>query len=215
MKKLLALILCVMLFVSVIPTAAFAADSLFTPAASGSTAASIAKDIKAAIAARQAAIEKAYGTLAGDKAVYASVKVMDDMVVAMSKALAENVGKAEDADVIKATNTALRTYIGAAVSKAIEGKDFSEDPVKYAEAFAAGVNKAFTDPVFQKTIEKAFTDAALENVKKSVNEALAAQFADFKDSIDPALTQEILDEYGLDLKLPEADNAFGVVPSVS
>ena len=215
MKKLLALILCVMLFVSVIPTAAFAADSLFTPAASGATAASIAKEIKAAIAARQAAVEKAYGTLAGDKAVYASVKVMDDMVVAMSKALAKNVGKAEDAEVIKATNAALREYIGAAVGKSVVGKDFSKDPVKYAQAFADGVNKAFTDPVFQKTIEKAFAQAALDSVKKSVNEALAAQFADFKDNLDPALTQDVLDQYGLELKLPEADVAFGVVPTVS
>jgi hypothetical protein len=111
MKKLLALILCVMMFVSVIPTMAFAADA--TPADAEGYASSIAaakadptsKATLESAAAYKKQVEKmientkknvatAYGILAMDQVVYSSAKSMDDVVVGLVDQIADQlVGK--------------------------------------------------------------------------------------------------------------------------
>jgi hypothetical protein len=116
MKKLLALILCVMLFVSVIPTAAFAATATatdITPVDAAGYASSIAaakadptsKATLESAAAYKKQVEKmientkknvatAYGILAMDQVVYSSAKSMDDVVVGLVDQIADQlVGK--------------------------------------------------------------------------------------------------------------------------
>jgi hypothetical protein len=87
MKKLLALILCVMMFVAVIPTAAFAANQTENPPTQ--TATWVRPEIhdmmtyKAAsdaISHAKANIDYLYGTLTANTAVFGTVKTMDDVV---------------------------------------------------------------------------------------------------------------------------------------
>jgi citrate lyase gamma subunit len=92
MKKLLALILCVMMFVSVIPTMAFATegDKYDTTAVEPKDDPKLKADLEAASAYKKQ-IEKmientkknvatAYGVLAMDQVVYSSAKSMDDVI---------------------------------------------------------------------------------------------------------------------------------------
>ena len=108
MKKLLALILCVMMFVSIIPTMAFATDAAATPADADGYSMSIAAakgnpatktDLEAASAYKKQ-VEKmientkknvatAYGMLAMDQIVYSSAKSMDDVVVNLVDQIAD------------------------------------------------------------------------------------------------------------------------------
>ena len=81
MKKLLALILCVMMFVSVIPTSAFAGGAAVdNPLYSASE---YAEQIKNMIKNTKSNIEKSYKFLAADQVVYGSAKAMDDIIVGL------------------------------------------------------------------------------------------------------------------------------------
>ena len=92
MKKLLALVLCVMMFVSIIPTNAFAEEILTlypwidTPIGS---AAAYKKEIKDMIKNTREEIEGAYAVMAADKSIYNTAKAMDDTVVGLVDALAK------------------------------------------------------------------------------------------------------------------------------
>ena len=90
MKKLLALVLCVMMFVSVLSTNAFAAkatevDALNYPTATNLPAAGMltTKSANDAISHAKKNIEYMYGTLAADNAVFGTVKNMDDVINGM------------------------------------------------------------------------------------------------------------------------------------
>ena len=111
MKKLLALILCVMMFVSVIPTMAFAETATatdITPKDADGYASSIAaakadptsKATLESAAAYKKQVEKmientkknvatAYGILAMDQVVYSSAKSMDDVIVNLVDQIAD------------------------------------------------------------------------------------------------------------------------------
>jgi len=89
MKKLLALILCVMMFVAIIPTAAFAAPPATTYVGPLHDASVTNKPIHSemtykaasdAISHAKANIDYMYGTLAANNAVFGTVKGMDDVV---------------------------------------------------------------------------------------------------------------------------------------
>ena len=79
MKKLLALVLCVMMFVSIIPTSAFAEEILTlypwidTPIGS---AAAYKKEIKDMIKNTREEIEGAYAVMAADKSIYNCLGVL-------------------------------------------------------------------------------------------------------------------------------------------
>ena len=182
MKKLLALILCVMMFVSVIPTMAFAADA--TPADAEGYASSIAaakadptsKATLESAAAYKKQVEKmientkknvatAYGILAMDQVVYSSAKSMDDVVVGLVDQIADqlvgktlsyvNEGKKIDG---KALDTFKKTE-KAALRKIVE--DIVIDELKDTSKYIDKDNKI--DPVkygqaFANAVNKALNN---------------------------------------------------------
>jgi hypothetical protein len=92
MKKLLALVLCVMMFVAVIPTAAFA-DS-YQPAPAPATPTDEWPSLYAsnkAISNAKKNIEYLYNGLAADNAVFSGIKAMDSFVVDLAKGLFKDV----------------------------------------------------------------------------------------------------------------------------
>ena len=107
MKKLLALILCVMMFVSVIPTMAFAEYNNSVAGWKGfdgdptskddpkfETVAAYKKQIEKMIENTKKNVATAYGVLAMDQVVYSSAKSMDDVIVGLIDQLADQlVGK--------------------------------------------------------------------------------------------------------------------------
>ena len=131
MKKLLALILCVMMFVSVMSTSAFADKAPFSAHYDHDTgfltimpnAAANNKAIKNA----KENIEFMYGALAADNAVFGTIKSVDSVVSSIAKDLFKDVegmwangnyltgGKLESN-----TKTVLRDYIGSAIIDYLE-----------------------------------------------------------------------------------------------
>jgi len=110
MKKLLALILCVMMFVSVIPTMAFADDAQNPPAAADDDAADAVaypwidnplmaaaqykKEIENMMKNTKEDIQNAYAEFASNKVVYSTAKGMDDTIVGLVDAItADLIGK--------------------------------------------------------------------------------------------------------------------------
>jgi hypothetical protein len=95
MKKLLALVLCVMMFVAVIPTAAFAATTV-TPVAADLPVAGTSEwpgtaVSKKAISNAKDNIERVYGTLAADTAVFGTIKSVDSVITDIAKNLFKDV----------------------------------------------------------------------------------------------------------------------------
>ncbi len=104
MKKLLALILCVMMFVSVIPTMAFAENDQNPPAAAAvaypwidnplMAAAQYKKEIENMMKNTKEDIQNAYAEFASNKVVYSTAKGMDDTIVGLVDAItADLIGK--------------------------------------------------------------------------------------------------------------------------
>ena len=92
MKKLLALVLCVMMFVSVLSTAAFA-DKPTTPATPTWTEGgwNSANVNNKAIKNAKANIEYMYGALAADNAVFGTIKSVDEVVTSLVKDMFKDV----------------------------------------------------------------------------------------------------------------------------
>ena len=205
MKKLLALVLCVMMFVSIIPTSAFAEEVLTlypwidTPIGS---AASYKKEIKDMIKNTREEIEGAYAVMAADKSIYNTAKAMDDTVVGLVDALAKQlIGEKiwvqdvngvgyehrfnkDDSDVVKAL---LRKWVDDKVAskladntyKFYDGDDYF--PLKYAQVFADSVAKALTDKDFQKGYEAVATYFAVSKLMKNVNDKLEDEWKALRD----------------------------------
>ena len=197
MKKLLALILCVMLFVSVIPTAAFAADAVARASGEADNpllkAAEYKKEIANMIANTKANIQTAYGVLVMDQTVYASAKTLADTIVGMVDALSKKL--IEDGKMPKAVadtaKDSVRALLDSMVAKTLNDKaykytnaDGSKDPVKFAQTFAAAVTSALTNKDFQKGYEDVATYFALAGLIDSVKAELQKQYAIFDESID-------------------------------
>jgi hypothetical protein len=87
MKKLLALVLCVMMFVSVLSTAAFAEQNQPLPTYGSDTKWGSLNAANKAISNTKKNIDYIYGALAADTAVFGTVKAMDSVVVDMVKSL--------------------------------------------------------------------------------------------------------------------------------
>lgn len=192
MKKLLALILCVMMFVAVIPTAAFAVTvptGATFPTSSGYVPTwakeRVAKD---AIDDATDSIMAMYQTLAADNGVFATVSAIDGVVSGISKELWKDFdgtidGLAAD-DLEKATKNLFRDVIGneimnymdkrwsAFASKNDDGT-FDINPLKYMEVFATAASKAVS------------SKKAVANIQAIVT-ALAAMktYDDFLDGLD-------------------------------
>jgi len=98
MKKLLALVLCVMMFVSVLSTNAFAADPKNVPYSVQPQPTTTATDKWGSLSAANKAISNTkknidyiYGALAADTAVFGTVQAMDSVVVDLVKGLLADV----------------------------------------------------------------------------------------------------------------------------
>ena len=207
MKKLLALILCVMMFVAIIPTAAFAAngDEARGVAITLDTANAYNKMVENMVKHTKENIEKAYKVLAGDQVTYNAAKGMDDAVVGLVDGLAETVmGKKvlqssatsgydtrwtkTHTDNVKA---ALRALIDKKVAQEyadnsykILDSDGNVDPILRAQTFANAVNSVLTDKDFQKGYEAVATYFAVLNLADSVNTALKDEYKAFQNSVD-------------------------------
>jgi hypothetical protein len=186
MKKLLALILCVMMFVAVIPTAAFAAGTTGgeatpyapdkTPKFDGTYAAKkaitdIGKDIRAM-----------YTAIAADESVYQTAKGIYDMTDSLAKEmlkdtdklkinnkdvyndkLAENVRKGLNHLIGDEISNYMNDHMGYYVNDAGNIK-----PEKYVETWTKAVNKALGSEKAQKNIEAVvYGIAALNAIKIS------------------------------------------------
>ena len=223
MKKLLALILCVMMFVSVIPTMAFADGAQYD------TSAAVAKEDPQTKAALEAAsaykkqIEKmientkknvatAYGVLAMNQVVYSSAKSMDDVIVGLVDQIADQIsgktinGTKYDAATLKTFKDdhkkSVRAIIEDIVVKELKDneykykdKDGKIDPVKYGQVIADAVNTALNNKDFQAGYQAVATYYALANVADSINDELKKQRDAFKDSIDTSFDKDFTGYY--------------------
>ena len=146
MKKLLALILCVMMFVSVMSTAAFADKPAYgphpdldtLPLAPKQSAAANEKAIKNA----KENIEFMYGVLAADNAVFGTVKTMDSIVGDLAKAMFADVDTAFGltGDKLESnTKMVMRDYLGSEVVRYMNKHvgDFSSRSTSYTVGGAA------------------------------------------------------------------------------
>ena len=213
MKKLLALILCVMMFVSVIPMSAYAEWPIVdNPLDSANTYAS---EIKNMIKHTRENIETAYGVLVMDQVVYNSAKGMDDAIVNLVDGIAKpliNKGK-----MTKGESDAIKDAVRGLIDEMVAGKMLKDaykyfdgdkiDPIKYAQTFANSVAKALTDKDFQKGYEAVATYFALRQVVSDINDQLEKDYEKFQNGIDgkfdakfadryPELAENFIDTYG-------------------
>jgi len=91
MKKLLALVLCVMMFVSVLSTTAFADQHQPAPTYDSTAKWGSLNVANKAISDTKKNIEYLYGGLAADNAVFGTIQAMDSVVVDMVKGLLADV----------------------------------------------------------------------------------------------------------------------------
>jgi len=205
MKKLLALILCVMMFVAVIPTSAFAHTygdpNVDNPLYS---ATEYATQIKNMIKNTKSNIEKSYKFLAADQVVYGSAKAMDDMIVGLvdgigNTLIEKELMKKAGVDGIKDN---VRSYIDGAVAKKISenyykalDKDGKRDPILYAQLVADSIQGALTDKDFQKGYEAVATYWALASLIKDTKDSLKDARKDFADSVDKKFQADFAKKY--------------------
>ena len=224
MKKLLALILCVMMFVSVIPTMAFATSGATydTSVVATKTDVTLKKELEAASAYKKQ-VEKmientkknvatAYGVLAMNQVVYSSAKSMDDVIVGLVDQIADQLsgktvdGVKYDAATLKDFKDAHKASVRSVIQDIVvnelqdneykyKDKDGKIDPVKYGQAIADAVNTALNNKDFQAGYQAVATYYALVNVADSINDELKKQRDAFKDSIDTSFDKDFTGYY--------------------
>ena len=201
MKKLLALVLCVVMVMSLAP-AAFAGgyavdDPLYSVAGYNKQIANMIKHTRENV-------EDAYKALVGDKVVYTSAKAMDDTVVDLVDAIANPLiekGKANKAwaDGVK---NAIRHYLDETVADKIADdfhkcldKDGNVDDLKYAQLIANSINKALTDKKFVAGYQAVATYFALGQVVSDIKDNLKDEYEAFQDSIDTKFQARFAAQY--------------------
>ena len=202
MKKLLALILCVMMFVAVIPTAAFAGGlPVDNPLL---TAKDYQKHIENIIKNTKSNVESSYKSLVGDQVVYTSAKAMDDSVVSLVDAIANPLiekGEANKAwaDLCK---DAIRLYLDKAVAKKIVDdyykaldKDGNRDELKYAQLVANSINSALTDKDFVAGYQAVATNFALRALVSDMSKEIKDQYKAFAQGVDSSFEKKFAEKY--------------------
>jgi hypothetical protein len=230
MKKLLALILCVMMFVSVIPTMAFAEDAqptagttdTQTPAAAAAidyskypwidnplmSLATYKKEIENMMKNTKEDIENAYAEFASNKVVYSTAKGMDDTVVGLVDALANNVMdkkiavyKADGSGVAnpeyKFTKTDadnIKDQIRLIVDKKV-AEYMNDHEYQFVDKYKAdGVTPLEIDPIkYAQTFGKAVSDTLTDKDFQKGYEAVATYFA--LASLVKDINDNLKDEY--------------------
>ncbi len=232
MKKLLALILCVMMFVAVIPTSAFAEPIKPTNAWPTidnplESVAKYQKNIDSMLTETKKNIQAAYGILVGDKVVYTTAKSMDDTIVNLVDAISKDlVAKNKSYFVNKDTVVFNKTYVDGVknqvrflidemvADKMIKNEDkyVTErndngsikkiDPIKYAQTFNKAVSDALTDKKFMKGYEAVATAFGLLKLTDDINEKLKDEYDAFKETIDTKFDTKFPQSY------PKLDQLF-------
>ena len=195
MKKLLALILCVMLFVSVIPTAAFAAD-VGVGDASGWAASKINTK---AISNMKDDIASMYAALAVNQTVFGTAKVMHDLADGMVKALFADTDSidflnpdgtvnhtvAHD-DLVTNARAYLKEIIGGHINSyiakrlpAMTDDDGNVDAEDYLKLYTKAVSDALTSSKAQKGFEAFVYAIVTAHLADSIND----QFDDLYDAM--------------------------------
>ncbi len=224
MKKLLAMILCVMMFVAVIPTSAFAA----APAVASwptidnplETVAQYKKEISDMVKETKKSLETAYGVLVSDQVVYGTAKGMDDTIVGLVDAISKKL--VEDNTTITynggaASITITKNYVdgvkdqvrllidslvAADMAKTYKYAEFDAngnikkiDPIKYAQTFSKAVSDALTNKKFMKGYEAVATFFALGQLVKDTNDKLKDEYDLFKESVDTDFDKKFENRY--------------------
>jgi len=216
MKKLLALILCVMMFVAVIPTAAFAVSipTGAVPTTSGKYVPAWVSKYTAqkAVDAASDNIMALYQTLAADKGVYATVAAIDGVVAGISDQLWADVDDATIAGLKltgaqwnDVTKGLMRNIIGSEIMNYMN--DHYAKFAKHTAVLDADGNLVGTitkiDPVkymdaFATAASKAIgSEKAITNIQ-AIMLALAAgqQYNDFLDDLKDLRNDIALDADG-------------------
>lgn len=202
MKKLLAMILCVMMFVALIPTAAFAGglpvdDPLLTVK-------QYQKHIENMIKNTKTNVENSYKALVGDQVVYSSAKAMDDAVVELVNAIADPVIAKGDATKAWADlcKDAIRAYLDEAVAEKIEDNyykaldsDGDRDSLKYAQLIANSINDVLTDKQFIAGYQAVATNFALRALVSDMRDSIKDQYDDFRNGIDASFQTKFAAKY--------------------
>ncbi len=199
MKKLLALILCVMMLVAVVPTAAFA-DSISggaVPSKSGwadkQTSAQLIKNLRDDMKAMAF-------SLAADQTVVGVAKSFHDLAEGLAKQMFDGVEsvKIKDKtiyhdDLVDHTRAYIKSVIGAEIMKELDankngwytpakdGKPASYNPEKYLNAFATAATKAVNSAKAQKGIEALVMGLAALKQQQAVNDAGEDLYYDLVD----------------------------------
>ena len=200
-----------MLFVSVIPTAAFAGNyaiSTFSgKALTGKLdkASAYQKQIDNMIKNTKANIETAYAVLVMDQVVYGSAKSMDDAAVGLVDAIATKL--IEDGKMPKAFADVVKNNVRGILDVMVVNElgknwykyhdaDGNIKPLEYAQAVADAVSKSLTDKDFQKGYEAVATYFALRQLASDVRDQLKEQFEAFgTDTVDAKFDEKFAERY--------------------
>jgi hypothetical protein len=200
MKKLLALILCVMMFVAIIPTAAFA-ESIsggVVPSNSGwndkQASVQAIKDLKDDMKAM-------YFAITADQTVFGVAKAYHDLADGLAKNLFDGVEsvKATDGegntltiyhdDLVDNVRVFIKQTIGAEIMKELDANkngwydadNGTYNPEKYLKAFSDAATKAVNSAKAQKGLESLVWGLAALKAQKAVNDAGETLYYDMVD----------------------------------
>ena len=228
MKKLLALILCVMLFVSVIPTAAFAAD-VGVGDESGWAASKINTK---AVSNMKDDIASMYAALAVNQTVFGTAKVMHDLADGMVKALFADTDSidflnpdgtvnhtvAHD-DLVTNARAYLKEIIGGHINSyiakrlpAMTDDDGNVDAEDYLKLYTKAVSDALTSSKAQKGFEAFVYAIVTANLADSIND----QFDDLYDAmVDWNDFGNKWGEFGFAGEVPDFSNLWHNIPTTA
>jgi len=199
MKKLLALILCVMMFVAVIPTAAFAAGT------TGGVVNGIPEErnpkyvdlavAKKAIKDLNDDMKALYTAYATDEVVFGSAKTIYDLTNGMAKQLLKDTESVKFADgtkiyqedLIANVRKGLNHIIGNEITNYMNERidTFTNtagnvQPEKYLNTYVKALNNALTSEKAQKNIEALVYGLATLSLQQSMNDKADDLYADIK-----------------------------------
>jgi hypothetical protein len=197
MKKLLALILCVMMFVSIVPTAAFAADRIDPTDQRVWAGASQQKKI---VDALRSNVEAMYGSYAVDNAVFSSVKTIDGILTDLVDEMLKNYSSNDIAPGLGTTTSSsdlndaivagLRSTVGGSISDYLnkhQNEYYTYDgaghkvfnPSAYAGVYAKAASDALTSEKAVAGIQAVMLYAA----SRSAFNELAMEARDLRNDI--------------------------------
>ena len=218
MKKLLALILCVMMFISVIPTMAFAEEP--EPAGEAEEAAGYPwidnplmalaqykKEIENMVKNTKGNIQDAFAELAANRVVYSTAKGMDDTIVGLVDAITKdligkkipvmkNDGSAIDDPeylFLKADADNVKDLIRLVIDEKVT-KSMADNEFKFVNEYNDDGSIKSIDPIkYAQAFGKAVSDALTNKDFQKGYEAVATYFA--LASLIKDVNKQLADEY--------------------